>query len=40
MLTKRQKKQRKNNEQKLKKYLDNYAKPKTNRQNRTSRAGR
>ena len=40
MLTKRQKKQRKNNEQKLKKYLDNYAKPKTDRQNSSKRTGR
>ena len=38
MLTKKTKKQIKNNEQKLKKYLD--GKPKTDRQNRTSRAGR
>jgi hypothetical protein len=38
MLTKKTKKQIKNNEQKLKKYLD--GKPKTNRQNRTIRTSR
>jgi hypothetical protein len=40
MLTKQKEKQRKNNEQKLKKYLDNYAKSKTNRQNSPDRTGR
>ena len=40
MQTKQKEKQRKNNEQKLKKYLDSYGKSKTDRQNRTSRAGR
>ncbi len=40
MLTKQKEKQRKNNEQKVKKYLDSYGKSKTDRQNRTSRAGR
>ena len=40
MLTKKTKKQIKNNEQKLKKYLDSYGKSKTNRQNSSKRAGR
>ena len=38
MLTKKTKKQIKNNEQKLKKYLD--GKPKTDRQNSAKRTGR
>jgi hypothetical protein len=33
MQTKQKEKQRKNNEQKLKKYLDSYGKSKTDRQN-------
>ena len=40
MQTKQKEKQRKNNEQKLKKYLDSYGKSKTDRQNRISRTGR
>ena len=38
--TKQKEKQRKNNEQKLKKYLDSYGKSKTDRQNSSERAGR
>jgi len=40
MLTKQKEKQRKNNEQKLKKYLDSYGKPKTNRQTGLRATGR
>ena len=40
MLTKEKEKQRKNNEQKLKKYLDSYGKCKTNRQNGPRGTGR
>jgi hypothetical protein len=37
MQTKQKKKQRKNNEQKLKKYLDSYGESKVNRQNSADR---
>jgi hypothetical protein len=37
MQTKQKEKQRKNNEQKLKKYLDSYGKSKTDRQNSSYR---
>jgi len=40
MLTKQKEKQRKNNEQKLKKYLDSYGKSKTDKQNISRGAGR
>jgi len=40
MLTKEKEKQRKNNEQKLKKYLDSYGKRKADRQNKSRPAGR
>jgi hypothetical protein len=40
MLTKQKEKQRKNNEQKLKKYLDSYGKSKTDRQDSTRRTNR
>ena len=40
MQTKQKKKQRKNNEQKLKKYLDSYGESKVNRQNSSDRTGR
>ena len=40
MLTKQKKKQRKNNEQKLKKYLDSYGESKTDRQNRANSTSR
>jgi hypothetical protein len=40
MQTKQKKKQRKNNEQKLKKYLDSYGESKTDRQNSPDRTSR
>ena len=40
MLTKQKEKQRKNNEQKLKKYLDSYGKSKTDRQDSARRTNR
>ena len=40
MQTKQKEKQRKNNEQKLKKYLDSYGKSKTDKQNSIRRTGR